>query len=307
MDLEKTIVLKNEEKLTCQELDDGFIAVVRDYTEVNRHLQEMNQLFEIFRFNIERLFESYEVQRDDHIIRRDGFHTDHTNFIAINSFITNIISSGRSLVDSIDSCMRNSYGKGSPNYKKFEAEWKHRIYQGSFTYRFFYDLRNFSQHNHVPVSVDGNFCCFDVTQILNTPHFESKKEVRAELDKIQREIKEKYKDIFHLSLSYSLLQYISDVSELHKGLWVSIKDILFGLKEMIDNVIAVDPEILKHNNPLFDGYILYTIPETEGWHAFCPYTDTDTYYDDHLREAEVFYEKSHRNYIEMNEHFETMT
>lgn len=303
MDLEKTIILKEEQKVTCQELSSDFIAVVYDYAELNRHLQEINQLFELFQFNIERLFESYDVQSDDHIIRKKGFKTSHDDFIAINSFITNIISSGRSLVDSIDICMKNSYGKGTAVYKKFETEYKHRIYDNNFAYRFFYDLRNFSQHNHVPVSANGNFCCFDINQILNTPHFNPKEAVRKELEDIQREINEKYKDIFHLSLSHSLMQYISGVSELHKGFWVSIKDRLFVLKKEIDNAITANPDILKHDNPLFDGCILYTMPEKEGWHALSPYADTTEYYDNRREEAENFYEESNRSYIELEKSF----
>lgn len=303
MDTEKTIILKDKEEITCQELDNDFIAVVQDYVELNRHLQEINQLFEIFQFNIERLFESYEVQSDDHIIRKDGFNTTYTDFIAINSFITNIISSGRSLVDSVDICMRNSYGKISKSYKMFETEYKCQVYDNNFAYRFFYDLRNFSQHNHVPVSTTENFCCFDINQILNTPHFDSKKEVRGELERIQHEIKEKYKDIFHLSLSHSLMQYISGTAQVHKGFWIGIKNRLFELKNIIDDAVITNPEILNHNNPRFDGYILYTIQEKEGWHAFAPYADTDTYYDNHLQEADDFYKESNSNYLELEKHF----
>ena len=166
MDTEKTIILKTEEMITYQELDSDFIVVVCDYAELNRHLQEINQLFEIFKFNIERLFESYEIQSDDHIFRKDGFNTDYSDFVAINSFITNIISSGRSLADSVDFCMINSYGKDSENYNIFENEYKCHIYDSNFAYRFFYDLRNFSQHNHVPVSTEGNLCSFDINLLI---------------------------------------------------------------------------------------------------------------------------------------------
>lgn len=81
MNTEKTIVLKKEEKFIYRELTTEFIDNVCKYSELNRHLQEINQLFDVFVFNIERLFSSYVVQSDDCVTRKDGFVTDSSDFI----------------------------------------------------------------------------------------------------------------------------------------------------------------------------------------------------------------------------------
>ncbi len=304
MDLEKTILLEEKNEAAVVELSPEFTEVICDYVELNHHVLEINQLFALFRFNMERLYQSYTIQRDDRVIRKDGFYTGHTDFIAINALVTNLISGGRSLVDSLDICMKQSYGEESEAYKSFAAECKCRIYDKSFAYRFFYELRNFSQHNHVPVSMTGNCCCFDVRQILNTPHYNSKKTLKKEWERIEEEIRKKRGDTFTLSLSHSLMQYIASVAELHQGFWVHIKNRLFALNQLVSDTAHANPEILNHNHPAFDGYILYTVPEKEGWQLVSPDGDTGTYYSSCLQEAEAFYHETSRSYLQLEKHFQ---
>ncbi len=304
MDLEKTILLEEKNEATVIELDPEFTAVICDYVKLNHHVLEINQLFALFRFNMERLYQSYTIQRDDRVIRKDGFYTGYTDFIAINALVINLISAGRSLVDSLDICMKHSYGEESEAYKSFAAECKCRIYDKSFAYRFFYELRNFSQHIHVPVSMNGNRCCFDINQILNTPHYKAKETLKKEWKALEKEIREKRRDTFRLSFSHILMQYIASVAELHRGFWVHIKDQLFALNQLVSDTAHANPEILNHNHPKFDGYILYKAPERGEWQLVSPNADTGAYYSNCLREAEDFYAETSRDYQEFEKHCE---
>lgn len=306
MNTEKTIVLKKEEKFIYRELTAEFIDNVCKYSELNRHLQEINQLFDVFVFNIERLFSSYVVQSDDCVTRKDGFVTDSSDFIAINSFVINIISSGRSLVDSIETCIKHTYGEKSKEYINFCNTSKIPVYEKYFSYRLFYELRNFSQHNHLPVSCEGNFFFFDIKRIINTPHFNYKKESRKEIEAILKEALEKYKDIFRVSFSFCIVEYVAAVAKLYNELWLNIKERLFALKKIMDDEISNCPDILNHDNPLFDGSIVFKLPETDEWQSFTPYADTDKYYIECLSDSEEFYKESNNELIEVEKHFKEM-
>lgn len=306
MDTERTVVLNEKESVMMHDLSEELIAVICDYVEINRHVQEINQLFDVFQFNIERLMMNYEIRSDDFVIRKTGFETESSDFIAINAFLINIISSGRSLTDTLDVCMANAYGDASDKYCDFITR-KATVYDGKFAYRFFYHLRNFSQHNHLLVSAEKNFCFFDTAQILSTPHYKANKKMWEELERICEEIRERYKDNFRISLSRCLIEYIAGIAEVYKFFWECIKDRLFELKGEIDEALKREPEILEHGNEKFNGYIIYQTPEKEGWHAVAPYNDMDSYYENCLRSAIAFFIESDAELKTHQKHFRTLS
>lgn len=306
MDTERIVIFKENENITFYELSDEFNGLICDYVELNRHLIEINQLFDVFRFNIERLNDSYTIQRNDCIVRKDRFQSSYSDFVAINSYVINIISAGRSLVDAVDNCAKESFGEQSDSYGEFVVNCKRLVHGKNFSYRFFYDLRNFSQHNHLPVSVENGFCSFDAWQILSTPHFNPNKNVREELENFRKEIIEEYRDNFRLSLAFCLSQYIAGVAEVYKGFWERIKDQLSEQKHQIDVAIEEEPELLEHNNEKFDGSILYQMPGIEGWHAFIPCGNTDTYYEECLNIAQEFFNQSEQEYMSLEADFKKL-
>lgn len=80
MDTERIVVLNEKESVTMHNLSEEFIAVICDYVEINRHVQEINQLFDVFKFNIERLVANYEIRSDDFVIRKTGFEIESSDF-----------------------------------------------------------------------------------------------------------------------------------------------------------------------------------------------------------------------------------
>lgn len=301
MDTEKTVILKKSENVTLCDLSKEVNDVVVQYVEINRHMQEINQLFDVFQFNIEQFMANYEISTNDCITRKAGFQSNYSDFIAINSHMINMLGAGRSLVDSLEICIKNAYGNESNEYKEYKTG-SSAVYDENFNYRFLYHLRNFSQHNHLVISVEEDFCYFDTSQIVNTPHFSPNKKMWNELKEIFEEIRATYKDNFRISLSMCLIGYISGVSELYKLFWETVKRKLFELKREMDMAIQNNPALLKHDNEMFDGAILYQNSEGK-WQAFFPYNDMDSYYEKCMGSAVAFFEESVKEYRDIQKHF----
>ena len=96
--------------------------------------------------------------------------TVKNDYISINSYIINLISSGRTLADAMECYIKNVPSIGEPEREKF-LEYLHNNYDASFAYRLLCNLRNYSQHGHLPVSSTENKYYFDLKQIVDKPHF----------------------------------------------------------------------------------------------------------------------------------------
>ena len=99
--------------------------------------------------------------------------------IAINSNMISLLSSGKNLIDSIEGCIR--YNCTEEEYKVFKRESISEEYDKCFSYRFMIRLRNYTQHNHIPISHHDNSICFDLMQIYNTPHYCFNKTLNKEI------------------------------------------------------------------------------------------------------------------------------
>ena len=302
MDTEVLLSAKNIDldKITiCQFNEDGQ-NIIDSYVEITRHLQELGQLFQVFRFNLENLLNCYTIYPDDHLERAEHFRSTHSDFIAINALTTNLISSGRAVVDAIDACMENSYGKTSTEYKSFRTNCQSKVYDNNFAYRFFYHLRNFSQHMHLPVSISNGLFNFDLWQILNTPHFSRKKEWEQELADLNDKVFKQHDSVLHVSFCITLAQYTAGVAYVYHEFWKSIKDKLFDLKTQLTQMVEANPEMLEHENTDFNGYITYIIGEDD-LHMFQPDDNVEEMYNNHLQEAIAFYESEQGEYDSLME------
>jgi hypothetical protein len=75
-------------------------------------------------------------------------------FLNINRRLLNYLSSIRSLLDHTETRLKEKYGKESLRVKHF-LDACSKEYDNNFSYKFFYALRNFTQHFGMPV---GNLC-----------------------------------------------------------------------------------------------------------------------------------------------------
>ncbi len=297
MDTESFLSTKDLDldKLNIYQFDETTQSAINSYVEITRHLQELRQLFHVFRFNLENLLNSYTIYPSDLLKRKAHFHSDHSDFTAINALTINLISSGRAVVDAIDSCMEINYGKDAKQYKTFRTDCQSKVYEDNFAYRFFYHLRNFSQHMHLPVSISNGLFNFDLWQILNTPHFNRKKEWEDELKDLNDRVVQKNDSVLHISFCITMAQYTSGIAYVYHEFWRSIKDRFFDLKAHIDQMIEDNPEMLEHENTDFRGSLLYIIG-TDDLHMFNPNDDSIKMYENCLQEAATFYEGEQKEY-----------
>lgn len=70
--------------------------------------------------------------------------------IEINRVFVNFIISLSTFIETIEGRLKKRYGKESSKFQEFKS-FLHSCYDGNFTYRFFYHLRNFSVHHDFPL------------------------------------------------------------------------------------------------------------------------------------------------------------
>lgn len=92
-----------------------------DFIELSRMLQEIYQWYQIFKFNLQSL-KSVTLAND---------------FISVNSYTIALLSNGKNLLEEIDLCMKNSYGKESSEYKQY-IENTQKEYEKVFHIDFFF-------------------------------------------------------------------------------------------------------------------------------------------------------------------------
>lgn len=118
------------------------------YMEFAQHIRELDQLYRMMIFNLENIFERFTLNFDDRVFTKNGEVVDP---IKLNAMLGNAISSGRTLIESMEVCDK-AYISEAGNFKKYFIA---PVYDECPDYRIVDFLRNYMQHGHVPVSYDG--------------------------------------------------------------------------------------------------------------------------------------------------------
>jgi hypothetical protein len=71
-------------------------------------------------------------------------------YVDMNRLLTNFLSSFRLYVDNLERYIKDAYGDHSNEYSSFRRHLM-REFDSKFEYRFFYALRNYSQHIYFPI------------------------------------------------------------------------------------------------------------------------------------------------------------
>ena len=264
MDTEK-YVLVNEETMkdfenvnyidgSAEELSD-----IIDYIELTRYLQEIYQWFDIFNYDLHCLRKSMNKKEK----------------IAINSNMISLLSSGKNLIDSIEGCLR--YNCTEEEYKVFKRECISEEYDKCFSYRFMIRLRNYTQHNHIPISHHDNSICFDLMQIYNTPHYCFNKTLKKEISGFMEEVTEKCNENLKISIPPTVSSYVCSVYKIYKKFLNSIRLELINKHNKCYEIFDENPELVKQkDNERFGNCLFYTISEEENFiHAFNTKEDSE--------------------------------
>lgn len=127
----------------CRE---SYISDKQAILEYNKSLQ----LITLVQLNIQDLLQAISHCKNNFLQSRK-VDEDELDQMQINfqRLILNLLSMFRSLIDHSDISISREFGKDSEELKEWKSILSHH-YETSFEYRFFYTLRNYSQHIGMP-------------------------------------------------------------------------------------------------------------------------------------------------------------
>lgn len=191
--------------------------------EYNKLIESDRNLFELnhhFRRATELLlnYEEYQgvLKRNLEKLKNEETNPDFGEIVIIdiNRSFNNVISSFKSFVEIIERRLKSKYGEDSKNYATVKSILS-ETYDKHFEYRFFSELRNYSQHSNYPIGrfelikskIKGNYflrLLFIKKELLNDKRISKK---------FQFELSS-YNDFFPIdnlvSNFYSIFEDISD-------------------------------------------------------------------------------------------------
>lgn len=242
--------------------------LINEYIEFTRHFQEIDQLFHILKVNLDHLLIHYELMNNDIIIKKDNFSVDENDGIIINALVINYISAARTFVESVEIFLKERLGEEA--LQKFKTTNLSKIYDERFSYRLLYNLRNFSQHGHLPVYIEANNkCSFDLEQILYTPHFEHNKKLKKEMESIKEKILKEFEDNPRIMFTRTLAEFQIAILEIYVDFINFIFDNLVFYKKEIEKLIDTKPNIVYKSKDIFNGFIMYEVKDNN-IHCFDP-------------------------------------
>lgn len=284
MDTEKILPYDdfNIDDITLYDYTDEGLECITSFVEVTRYIEEIHQLFNIFQYNIRRLLSIYELNNHDKIKRHVPQFEDFSDSTELNALVISLISSGKTLIDAMQACVQSCYSKDSDVYSEF-CKILSAEYDSCFSYRFLTRLRDFSQHGHVPVSWDGETACFDIGQLINTPHFNHNKTILGEMERFCNELLTKEKVEPRHVFSLAIAEFTVSLYRVYYEYWKTMEDSFYACLSNINDLIKQYPETIKHKNKKYDGYLFYQIGN--GLHTFNALEISDKMYIQYLEEA----------------------
>jgi len=135
--------------ITIEEFENFFKAIdeLHNYENLKRLYEIVilnnNELILFIESEKESLFEDSLSLVGD----KEKYYKHHLN---LNRIMLNYLASFRMLVDHIETIIKRKFGKKSQQAKLFK-QLTNKIFDKYFAYRFFYKLRNYSQHCGIPI------------------------------------------------------------------------------------------------------------------------------------------------------------
>ena len=172
---------EDEQRYVFGELPTEDEQLFRNCIEISRHFQEITQLYEMMVFDLDLIFQHYDLQFDDRVFPLCG---RENKILHINALIGNAVSAARSLVESMDVFDREYIDSAG----RFKTNYISRMYDECFSYRFVDFMRNYLQHGHVPISFDGEKIFFQLSEILDVSHMKINANLKGLMKNIEQEL-----------------------------------------------------------------------------------------------------------------------
>ena len=239
------------------EFSDDERKKLEQYSIYNESIDEIYQLYRSFRFNLSLLSDNYDIRYDDHIIADPGrikiAYNDQyisisagedIDFYAINTYTSNIVSSGKNLIERINLFFKEDLEQ---EYDNFRNQYSSKEYDDNFSYRFLTETRNMVQHGHYIVSTDvESKFAFDFKQILSLPHYHMTKRIKDEISTIQHDLDEltNYERPAKLAFTYTLDLYCVGLSKIYHGYYLLTKSYIKNLTNDAITILKNHPEMV---------------------------------------------------------------
>lgn len=243
--------------LVYEELAEEDLKTARHFIETTRHMQEIHQLFQILKKDIDNLQNEYVLKNNGNVFREQNPANSEADYISVNSHIINIISAGRTLVESMECYIENNSDVG--DVKQKYLDFYHNTYDSSFAYRLLIRLRDYSQHGHLPVSSMGNNYCFDLIQIANKPHYNHNKTLKKQMKSIIDEILEKYHNTPTISITETLAEYVVKLLAIYKMFWYQTEKELTEACTKFQTVVSCYPDNIIKEQEGLNGLFIYDV------------------------------------------------
>lgn len=242
MDTEKTFMFHGQfDGFSFAELSPEELAVAKHHVEITRHLQEIHHLYLMFQYSLDSINEKYVLMSNGEVLKNNELAVSEEDYIAINTMVNNLISAGRTLVESMECYVSENYLKGDSDREEY-LEFYRDTYNHSFAYRFLIRMRDYAQHGHLPVNQHGTWYGFDLYQVLNKPHYKHNGTIKQQLKDAIEEVKEVYGDMPRLSLAMTLAEFTAYLLSIYDRFWLSVEKALVASEMKFKELIASHPE-----------------------------------------------------------------
>lgn len=252
------------------------------------YAQELEQLFQIFNFNLNQLINNYTFLNDDRFISRRLDRNKHSDFVAINSLIINYISAGKALVESLDRVAKKIFQQNSKELIFWE-DFRSKLYDNNYMYQILLSLRDFAQHGHVPVSISGTQVSVDVKQLLETPHFKMKAKHKTRLESFKNAAID-MNSYPHLNITLSLAEFELVINELYLEMLKLIKKEISRGHDIISKLIADQSGKDQYS------HLLYKLDKNNEAHAIPIPDNSRKMMERFIEEANIKYSAAKKEY-----------
>lgn len=292
MDTEKTYRTYGPLKdITIVKLGANDLEDFKRHVEITRHLQEIHSLFLIFKFQIDILQKEYTLKSGGRVFINQRVADRQEDYIAINAHTINIISAGKTLVQSMESFVDMDYFPPDSELKKEYLDYYHNVYDHSFAYRLMIRLRDYAQHGHLPIDNNGNEYHINLVTILRKPHYNHNKTIADEMKKIADEVGDVYDDIPTFSLTLTLAEFTSKLLSIYQKFWNISENALLKSQKCAQDIIKRYPENIINTSEESSGFFIYD-EEPEGWiHAVSCADDPGAMYTQFKNEAQETFDE----------------
>ncbi|HCJ0858982.1 TPA: hypothetical protein NR789_001888 [Enterococcus faecalis] len=234
------------------------------YIEMTRFFIELSELYKIFQANYSLLLENFTLNTNDTVYYRHTIIQEDELYTLINTFTINLISSGKSLSESIDTYLNTILGKET--YNKFRSDISSPIYDKNFSYKLLLQLRNYSQHGHIPVEISKNKACFNLDDILNKPHIKIAKSAEESIILNREKILSNFGHNPYISYVYTIADFIYCTIKIYYEFLLFIKDDLKINYNKIKEKLLKRPELTNQEGIVyynFDGNFFHAFNATD--------------------------------------------